>query len=523
MESLASIEVADRWVTCLAWTHWVPTQPNQCVAYLACSIADGSVVVVKVTQTLQSDLGQSFVAKQEIELSSEIPNEQPDTVDGRKISSMKWIQVPKCGPVLVFTKPGTVHLWSALFENPLWNGVRTILLQTQKLTIGSSSLSPVSGIAYSPARDALVLSLADGSFHVVSSMSTNPSLCVTDPVGGLSSGALSSAARADFLKIEEEPRKNSDVNATHGMVTYDQSSFYLWIHESSRPSDFNYKHDAKHNSMFVCAQLWEDNLDKSVMDFIESAVFSPKAALGEAPLSILRPAFVHLQNAATLARLSPSICALLQRTPSADVSISMNLPSWTGELTPDLRQQFRTSLRTELFGWDSFLSQRLQISLAGFCEKQVQEIEKNEHSLPADKRPIPSFWPQQKEQFGQAERNLILSLWPRLLRVFIRHIVAVWNVLTPDDVHFVRRIAVQALLPSVPADIVEEARALLNHAQAAGMPAPTSDELCPACHAPVPLTNETTATCPNGHVWGASFISRPPRLSSRLLHFLPVY
>ena len=67
--------------------------------------------------------------------------------------------------------------------------------------------------------------------------------------------------------------------------------------------------------------------------------------------------------------------------------------------------------------------------------KQAQEIEQSEHSLPADKRPMPSFWPQQKEQFGQAERNLMLSLWPRLLRVFIRHIVAVWNVLTRTWYH----------------------------------------------------------------------------------------
>ena len=54
-------------------------------------------MIVKITQSLQSDLGQSFVAKQEIKLSSEIPNEQPDTVDGRKISSVKWIQVPGRG------------------------------------------------------------------------------------------------------------------------------------------------------------------------------------------------------------------------------------------------------------------------------------------------------------------------------------------------------------------------------------------------------------------------------------------
>lgn len=51
----------------------------------------------------------------------------------------------------------------------------------------------------------------------------------------------------------------------------------LLISRASRPADFNYKHDAKHNSMFVCAQLWEDDSDDTIMNFLETAIFTAKA------------------------------------------------------------------------------------------------------------------------------------------------------------------------------------------------------------------------------------------------------
>lgn len=82
---------------------------------------------------------------------------------------------------------------------------------------------------------------------------------------------------------------------------------------------------------------------------------------------------------------------------------------------------------------------------------------------------------------------------------------------TAKDVPFVWRIGVQALLPSMPVDVTAEARDLLDRVQAA-MPADLDvtsalglEELCPACHAQVPLHDITTATCPNGHVWGMFF------------------
>jgi general transcription factor 3C protein 4 len=34
---------------------------------------------------------------------------------------------------------------------------------------------------------------------------------------------------------------------------------------ASRPSDFSYKHDAKHNSMFMVAKAWDDTDDEALV------------------------------------------------------------------------------------------------------------------------------------------------------------------------------------------------------------------------------------------------------------------
>lgn len=118
---------------------------------------------------------------------------------------------------------------------PTRTGLRTIFLQTQKLSVGSSALTPASGITYARSQDALVISLADGSYHAVENVSTEPVLSADASEIGLFSGALSTQARADFVKVEEEPMHKLDVNAIHGMSSYDNESFYLWIHECVVP------------------------------------------------------------------------------------------------------------------------------------------------------------------------------------------------------------------------------------------------------------------------------------------------
>ena len=106
-----------------------------------------------------------------------------------------------------------------------------MLLQRQKLPVGSTPFATVSGISYSRRRDALVVSLADGSFHVIKDLSTDPSLVAESTEDHLTSESVSKTARSVFIKVEEEEVTKQDVNAIHGMTSYDDDSFYVWIHE----------------------------------------------------------------------------------------------------------------------------------------------------------------------------------------------------------------------------------------------------------------------------------------------------
>ena len=129
----------------------------------------------------------------------------------------------------MYCKPGTVHLWSNV---GLWSGLRSFKLRTQKTSAGASSLHPVTGITYHDPHDFIVLSLFDGSFHVIYEVSSEPTL--ETPVSGmgpdLSSWALSSSSRAVFLQSEKQATED-DMGRMSGMISYDEASTVAWVHE----------------------------------------------------------------------------------------------------------------------------------------------------------------------------------------------------------------------------------------------------------------------------------------------------
>lgn len=106
-----------------------------------------------------------------------------------------------------------------------------MLLRTQKLSVGSSSLHPTSGIHYIRSEDVLVLSLFDGSFHVLHNVSSDPSWTSTIPNYSLTSEKLSAASRSVFSEVEQGEISYSDVNRICGMIPYDSSATILWVHE----------------------------------------------------------------------------------------------------------------------------------------------------------------------------------------------------------------------------------------------------------------------------------------------------
>lgn len=137
--------------------------------------------------------------------------------------------------ILVHSKPGMVHLWSAprLAPGPplIWSGSRTMVLQTHQLSVASSSLYPVSGMTYIRSDDALVLCLFDGSFHVIYRLCVDPSYFPPDHLSELTSEKLSSTSRAIFVKTSFRDIGRMDVNRISGMMSYDGSSTIIWAHE----------------------------------------------------------------------------------------------------------------------------------------------------------------------------------------------------------------------------------------------------------------------------------------------------
>ena len=204
-------------------------------------------------QTLWSIPNESgFGEHYNVELLHEPHSHRPSDSDGRSITALSWIEVPQnvsglilfrilrhshdfLQLVLVHCKPGVVHLWSAIplaSSVPLaWSGSRAILLQTQRVSVGSSSLYPVSGMVYIRSSDALMLCLFDGSFHAIHSLAIDPSYSPPDPSSPLTCEKLSATSRSIFSQAEMRDIRSTDVNRTMGMMSYDGSSTLVWAHE----------------------------------------------------------------------------------------------------------------------------------------------------------------------------------------------------------------------------------------------------------------------------------------------------
>ncbi|OCH96338.1 hypothetical protein OBBRIDRAFT_787420 [Obba rivulosa] len=487
ISSVAVLQVSNRLVNQLAWSPWRAAEGTSgiCQAYLACGDGDGSVTIVKVTQTLQSIPEVNENSK--IIASFEIQEERPSENDGRVITGMKWIHTSRRGPILVYCKAGVVNVWSDKVTSDQWSGRRSFLLVTRKLSVGSSSLCPVSGIEYVENKDSLVVSLSDGSFHVLRQLSTDPQRDNQHTGDGLTGPQLSAASRSVFRQVEPETVQTKDVQSIYGMSSYDGQGTYVWIHEACRPTDFTYKHDAKHISMFVVAQLWPSD-DADILQAVQERLTTANAGSGETPLAMLRSAFLHLRDPSRLHELRTGLLQIIQQPGALENGAKILLHPYSGDLSPDTRQQLRRSLSTHLFGWAPVLSSRLKLTLADFCQRH------------ADKQDL-------QDQFGLAAQALSSSISSHVLRTIIRHAVAVLPLLTTDDAPFVLRIVVQASLPDSPPDLKQEAsdlsakvRSKLQDDQS-GVADLKSNELCPACHAQIILKDITSATCPNGHTW----------------------
>lgn len=156
-------------------------------------------------------------------------------------------------------KPGVVYLWPvfplATNASLRWSNPRSLPLQTQKVSFGSSYLYPVSGVMYIHSEDALVLCLFDGSLHVINGLSTNPSYPTLSSASQLVGDKLSATCRSIFSQAEMGRIRSTDVNRTSGMMSYDGSSTVVWIHEYVHLIWFFHLHCYQRNTGHVDQQI----------------------------------------------------------------------------------------------------------------------------------------------------------------------------------------------------------------------------------------------------------------------------
>lgn len=489
---VANITLSDRWLTHVAWSSWRLSESLKCEAFVACGVGDGSIVLVKVVQDVRPiPAAAGFFPNYELQATFEVLDIRPSDSNGRGITGMHWVDVGS-NPVLVFFTAGFVHLYSHVNSDEIWSGGRAIPLHTTSLAVSSSTLCPPSGVTYVPSDDILVVSLTEGSFHVIYSLSTEPTDVPPSSKTTCTSTEMSRACRLACSEVEAETLSWKDVNRIHGFASYDYRGTYVWLHEICQPADFSYKHDAKHVSMLVVAHLQEEPGDDELVGYIQHRIRSSKAYTGQTPVALLRPDFLHLRESKKLSRILPDIIRVLDSTSPGDV-VQFEVADYEGELSADIRNEFMKSLSTHLFGWDSLFRQRALLVLGEFCKTVLAE-QLSTQSL------------------ATACSHIVSRIWCHVLHALIRHMRGIFRLVTAADVPFLLKLTWNSTLPSMPTTLVQQAEDLKRLIRTVVPHEACSDQqglsdLCPACHTRITIEDISTAACPNGHVWSRCSIT----------------
>ncbi|KAF8166560.1 transcription factor IIIC subunit delta N-term-domain-containing protein [Mycena galopus ATCC 62051] len=485
LEHVATIEVSQEWITHLAFSLWTSPKAGESQIMLAFGAADGTVGSVKIIQTLSSAPSSSgffsdYIIETRIDKSDLIifpPNNSGMT-------ALSWI-LPLGNNVLVRVTPGVVSLWSAFSPTLGWSGSRSIRLSTQKMSIGSSSLQPVSGLHYAQKEDTLFVSLFDGSIHAIDSLKDEPKL--SQNCGEQTSEGLSAILRSTFVCSEKSKVSKSNVNRVSGMIPCDDDySVAVWVQESAQPANFQYKYDVLHESTFIAARLCKPLTHDMILQELSSILTSAKASSGSTPLHLLRPIFLQWKD---LLELQSCVIEILLANADKYPPIPV-LPIWSGAVDPQLRIDFQRSVKQHLYGCNILLSLRLGLSVAEFCWRRTTDLSK-------------------RVEYGEVAQQLIRTISFIVLRIMCRHVSAVATCMEENDLPFVMRIALQASLPGVPANLRSDAETLLNTLASntpsfsrAAYEKQAMEETCPACGLVVYLDSGSEGSCARGHSWG---------------------
>lgn len=545
-----SEDTSSQWVTHVSASPWISKQPGHAIVKVAYATSRGTIGYFCIDQQLRlCDDVSSFLFSKAYEVTVEtVAGGTLVPQDSRGATTLKWVQTDLKKDIVVVCKPGTVSFWysvgSSTDDEPVQH--RTFRFHTIKLSVASTCLSRPSGIEYLRLKDSVVLSMEDGAFYIVVNASSpaqaqllhaqrpepmtadgqDDAIQLGDDPHSFTSEEISTRARRTFVRAESVNSKQGwkDVNRIVGMSTYDHLQTVVWIHESARPSDFSYKHDAKHNSMIVAAQLWDPQAVNDAqsevrgqlraLDGLRSLLSNPQACHGDAPIHKLRPYLLQLgtpqQLAVNHAQLIDIIgtqsiqetCTIdLENTKLSFASVTdaeqLSIPDEAATLIDFtsaqagasqtsfacVRSAFRQSLKQHLFGCDETLSMRLRLSLADFAWKTSDNSE-------------------MRNEYGMIAQELLNRISHSVLTIIVKHIIAVRSLVRADDLPFILRMVISSLLPGSPPGLAADAHLLADlETDASEKKQDQITEHCPACAAEVPFVEITNARCTNGHSW----------------------
>ncbi|KAJ7054193.1 putative zinc-finger of transcription factor IIIC complex-domain-containing protein [Mycena amicta] len=520
MELVKALAVSEQWIVRVAVSPWRTVEPGKCQASVAFATDDGIVAFVRIEQVLEdAPTTSTFGFPYTIRLS--VLDDDPEEIcskDSRPARGLQWVEPTRAESILVYTKPGSIGLWRPPSPEAQWSGAKNLTLRpTPKLSSGTSSLYPATGLVYLPRKDALLISLADGSIRALHGISEQPSWepQMESWSTTLTSESLSRVSRLVLARTEPPRTVDPEVVArVSGMASYDGGANAVWIHEVVRPGDFSYKHDARHNNVFIVARLWnrtlEDDSDAAVVSNLAEVLRDCRASSGLTPAHLLRPTFLALTprrlNDAENGDLHAQLLVVLSLSPENDTT-AIRIEPWTGGLSAEMRREFRDSIARHLFGWDGLLGLRLRLGVADFIWKN-------------------SDTQQRQADAGVVASSIVSSLSHGFVRTIVRHLIAAVDSLESSDVPFVLRMVMHTMLTDtgalrVPQDLNQEGE-LLAHTMANALPSTQPEvaaglnESCPACRVEIPFREVGSAVCAGGHHWGrcsiTTFILSSPRV-----------
>ncbi|KAH9066910.1 hypothetical protein EDB87DRAFT_1672110 [Lactarius vividus] len=471
LEHVQTVDVSEQWVTHLAWLPWNREVIDECEWQLRQKVTVGLTITLSGRRSSSRLLYFGWCRRACQSLES-MAYRSRGLFTG--IECLKTTQ-----PIVVLLRPGIVQLWNEQNDRGAWSGLRSFQLRRQATSSGSSMAYPPSGLIYSPERDAVVLSLFDGSFHIIYNVSSSPA--VTPPIEAteqdkLTSSYLSSMSRKVFVQVEGGAVPHEEMNRISGMVSFAGFPIVCWAHERSVSSDFSYKHEARHSSTLVVTKIHTEDGDKAILKLLTEAVSTTKAASGTAPTHILRPLLFRLSQDGVLTRLHPRLLQALH-SPVADDRLELTMSPQFGDSSSPAYLEFSENITRQLFGSETLLQLRLMLAIANFCLELA-----------------PS--PEMRGDYREVARYLLGIISYRILRAFVRQIDCVAHLLTRGDLLFVLRVVIQCMLPGTPQELSVEAQALADKV-----------ERCPACGVEIPLADTASAICSNGHRWCEAFIT----------------